>query len=224
MKAYVNWSGGKDCTLALHRAQESGLEVERLVTLVNSEHDRVNMQGIRKEIIETQAACLRKQLDLFYSPRTMSAEEYNDLSIDKARALKAEGYDCAVCGDIFLRDLRALRIKQTEPYGIEARFPLWGRDSEELIRGFLDLGYRAVIVCKDNAKLDDDFLGQEITHRLLDRLPADVDHCGENGEYQSFCFDGPLFQEPVPFRLGDTAQLRYDNPKWSFAGIDVLPG
>ena len=224
MKTYANWSGGKDCMLALHRTLESGIEVDRLVTLINAEYRRVSMQGIRKEIIEAQAACLQKPIDLFYSPKTLTTEEYNELSIKKVRELRSEGYGRAVSGDIFLEDLKELRIKQTAPYGIAAEFPLWGCDSGELIREVIDLGYRAVIVCKDSSKLDDSFLGEEITHELLDRLPAGVDPCGENGEYQSFCFDGPLFSEPVGFRLGETVRIHYDSPQAEFGGIDLLPG
>ena len=223
VKAYINWSGGKDCTLALHRAEESGMAVNRLVTLANAHYRRVTMQGIRQEVIEAQAACLGRQLDVFHSPRTMTTEEYNALSIEKVQALRAEGYDCAVSGDIFLQELRELRIKQTQPYGVEPRFPLWGCDTGALLRDFIDLGYRAVIVCKDNTKLDESFLGAEITHSLLDKLPEGVDTCGERGEYQSFCFDGPLFQQPVSFRLGETVQLNYNSPQCDLTAIDLLP-
>jgi uncharacterized protein (TIGR00290 family) len=117
--------------------------------------------------------------------------------------LKAEGIEVVVFGDIYLEDLRAYREKLLRHAGIAGRYPLWGRDSGELYGEFVALGFEAVTVCVDTARLGESHLGRRLDSGFRDTLPAEVDPCGERGEYHSFAFNGPAFRRPVPFVLGD---------------------
>ncbi|RYY77939.1 MAG: ATP-binding protein, partial [Moraxellaceae bacterium] len=130
-------------------------------------------------------------------------------------ALKAQGYDAAAYGDLFLEDLRQYRLQQLEKAGLQGLFPLWGRDTKALLEDFIALGFRAVIVAVNESLLDRSFCGRALDAAFLRDLPPGVDPCGENGEYHSFVYDGPVFLRPVPFRKGEVLQRSYPAPRSS---------
>ncbi|WP_238857981.1 Dph6-related ATP pyrophosphatase [Poritiphilus flavus] len=212
-KTYFNWSSGKDASMALYHTQKEGkLAVGRLITSINSHHNRVSMHGLRRELLERQAKEIGIPLDLIELPEMPDMEVYNAKMSEMVNKLLADGYTDCVFGDIFLEDLRTYREEKLAPLGISSHFPLWKRNTTELIKEFVALGFRATIICIQASKLDKSFLGKEIDADFLRSLPADVDPCGENGEFHTFCFDGPIFQNPVPFSIGEKVYREYKNP------------
>ncbi|MGW9684956.1 Dph6-related ATP pyrophosphatase [Flagellimonas sp. 2504JD1-5] len=212
-KTYFNWSSGKDSALALYQLQQQNqYTVDRLLTTVNAHYDRVSMHGLRREVLETQAKAVGIPLDILEVPESPSMEEYSTLMGNKIEDLKSRGYTHTAFGDIFLEDLKAYREQMLSSVGIQTIFPIWKRDTRELLEEFFDLGFRAVIVCINNSKLDASFLGKKLSPELIDQFPKDVDPCGENGEFHTFCFDGPIFRHPIAFELGETIFRVYDNP------------
>jgi uncharacterized protein (TIGR00290 family) len=193
-KTYFNWSSGKDSALALHYLLEQGhYEIDRLLTTVNAHYNRVSMHGLPRKVLEAQAAAVGIPLDILEVPEKPSMEQYNELMRTTVTQLRSEGYTHTGFGDIFLEDLKQYREEMLNPYGLTTLFPLWKKDTKQLMEEFLGLGFRAVIICINNSKLDASFLGQELSQELLNKFPSDVDPCGENGEYHTFCFDGPIF-------------------------------
>lgn len=212
-KTYFNWSSGKDSALALYYLlQEGNITIDRLLTTVNSHYDRVSMHGLRKDVLEAQAKAIGIPLDVVEVPENPSMDEYNTLMQNKVQELKSEGYTHTVFGDIFLEDLKQYREGMLRPLDIEPIFPIWKKDTKALLQEFLELGFKAVIVCINNSKLDASFLGKELSLELMDQFPIDVDPCGENGEFHTFCFDGPIFNQPVAFELGERIFKSYDSP------------
>ncbi|MEM8847384.1 MAG: diphthine--ammonia ligase [Bacteroidota bacterium] len=227
-KTYFNWSSGKDSALALHYLLRDGnTSIDCLLTTVNSHYDRVSMHGLRRSILEAQAEAVGIPLDILQVPENPSMEEYNTLMKNKVSELKSKGYTRTVFGDIFLEDLKQYREDMLRPLGIESVFPIWKKDTKALLQEFLELGFRAVVVCINNSKLDKSFLGKELSMEFMEQLPEDVDPCGENGEFHTFCFDGPIFKYPVAFELGEQTFRAYDDPsdkseKIQFGFCDVL--
>lgn len=227
-KTYFNWSSGKDSALALYELmQENQLDITCLLTSVNSHYDRVSMHGLRSDVLEVQAKAIGIPLNVLEVPENPDMETYNNLMLGKVEELKSNGYTDTVFGDIFLEDLRAYREKMLAAHQIKAHFPLWKKDTKVLLQRFLDLGFRAVIVCLDTSKLDASLLGQELSETLIQQFPKEVDPCGENGEFHTFCFDGPIFDHPIDFELGDKVFKTYDNPSdaaknITFGFCDVL--
>jgi uncharacterized protein (TIGR00290 family) len=212
-KTYFNWSSGKDSALALHYLLKQGhYDIDLLLTTVNAHYDRVSMHGLPRKVLEAQAASVGIPLEVLEVPEKPSMEQYNELMRNTVTQLRSEGYTHTGFGDIFLEDLKQYREDMLQPYGLTTLFPLWKKDTKQLIEEFLGLGFRAVIICINNSKLDASFLGQELSQELLNKFPSDVDPCGENGEYHTFCFDGPIFKAPIPFTLGEKVFKTYDNP------------
>lgn len=216
-KVFINWSGGKDCTMALHKIlYETDLKPEFLFTTISKEHQRVSMHGVRKELITRQAFSLDIHSRKMYLPDSNSHGLYEKLMKHEMLLMKERGIGISVFGDIFLEDLRNYREENLKEVGMKAMFPLWKRDTKELIREFLDLGYKAVIVSIDKRKLNEDFLGKELSHGLINEFPKDVDVCGENGEFHTFVYDGPLFNSPVKFEIGEKITRSYTHNKEVF--------
>ncbi|AWX44876.1 hypothetical protein HME9304_01881 [Flagellimonas maritima] len=188
------------------------MEIDLLLTTLNKHHNRVSMHGLHRKVLEVQAEAIGIPLNIIEVPEKPSMEEYNSLMMGKIEWLKSKGYTQTVFGDIFLEDLKRYREQMLLPYGIKAIFPLWKIDTKQLIHEFIDVGFKAIIICIDTLKLDMSFLGKELSLELIDRLPKDVDPCGENGEFHTFCFDGPIFKNPVPFEIGEKVFRDYDNP------------
>lgn len=213
-KTYLNWSSGKDSALALYLLQHSKeYQVEKLVTTVNSEVDRVSMHGLRSELLFQQAESLGIALELIKLKGTVSMESYNATMAQSIMSLKTDGYTHSVFGDIFLEDLKKYREDNLEAIGIEAVFPLWKKDTKKLITEFIDLGFKAITVCINAKVLDKSFCGREVDLEFIESLPTNVDPCGENGEFHTFVYDGPNFKKPVNFEIGEIIEKKYTPSK-----------
>lgn len=212
MRAIMNWSGGKDATLALYKIlQQEGYEVPYLFTTVSSPQDRITMHGVRQELLQLQAKSIGIELRQLSLPNSKSMETYNQLMQQQMQQFTAEGIDHSIFGDIYLQDLRTYREQQLQKVGMQGVFPLWQLPTTTLLNDFLALGFRAVVVCVNAKYLDESYLGQIIDQKWIDSLPPEVDICGENGEFHTFVFDGPLFNFPINFRLGEIVTKDYSN-------------
>ena len=213
-KTYFNWSAGKDASLALYYLQKEGnLKVDKLLTSINAHHNRVSMHGLRRELLEQQVAALKLPLTTIELPEQPSMDDYNDLMRKTVVHLKSEGYANCGFGDIFLEDLRTYREEQLKPYGISCHFPLWKKDTKAIIAEFIRLGFKAVVICTKSDLLDASFVGRELDASFVNDLPSNVDPCGENGEFHTFCYDGPIFSKPIPFEIGEKVYREYKTPK-----------
>ncbi|WP_087018854.1 diphthine--ammonia ligase [Thaumasiovibrio subtropicus] len=210
LNAYFNWSSGKDSAMALYHAQQDPrFEIHTLLTTVNETHRRVSMHGLRVELLDKQADALGLPLHKIWLPETVTMEEYDTIMKKEIGEIKAKGWEHTIFGDIFLEDLRSHREAQLAPVGIQAHFPLWKRDTRELLDELLSLGFRAVVVAIDGSKLDQSFVGRELNAEFIADLPKAVDPCGENGEFHTFVFDGPNFSHPVAFEKDDIVHKHY---------------
>ncbi len=210
-KTYFNWSSGKDSALALyHLLHQSEYQITTLLTTVNKEYERVSMHGLREELLDQQAASLGLLLQKVYFPAQVSMESYNSVMETTVRGLQQEGNTHCVFGDIFLEDLRVYREKQLDTIGIQGIFPLWKKDTQQLLQEFLDLGFKAITVCVNAKYLDQSFCGRVLDQQFLADLPDTVDPCGENGEFHTFVFDGPIFKEPIAFEIGEKVLRHYE--------------
>lgn len=212
-KTYFNWSSGKDAAMALyHLKKDNRFLIDKLLTSVNVHHDRVSMHGLRRELLERQIAEIGKPSTTIELPEEPTMEVYEEELNRVVDGLKSEGFTHSGFGDIFLEDLRGYREQQLKKKEIDCVFPLWKKDTKTLIDEFLQLGFRAVIICVKSEFLDESFAGREIDENFLNDLPDNVDPCGENGEFHTFCFDGPIFKRPVEFELGDLVYREYKAP------------
>lgn len=210
---FFNWSGGKDSSLALYRLlQDKRYEVVALVTTVNAEHQRISMHGVRRELLHEQARQIGIPVHEILLPDSPNMSDYEAAMQAGLQPLIDQGIRHCAFGDIFLEDLRAYREKQLEQAGVTALFPLWGASTHQLVKEFIDLGFKTTIVCTQADKLDASFAGRIIDEQFLADLPEGVDPCGENGEFHTFVFDGPIFQQPVNYRLGETVFRTYGTP------------
>lgn len=201
----VFWSGGKDSALAL-AAVRSRCNVLALLTTLNEDDERSGMHRVRRELLERQAAALGLPLQFIRLPAFPPNSLYEDRVGAALRPFLPQGVRRAVFGDLFLEDIRAWRNALLRPLGMEAWYPLWGRDTAQLAREFLRRRFRAVLVCVDAHRLDTHFAGHEFDAALLRELPPGVDPCGERGEFHTFVFDGPGFTGgPVAFTRGEVA-------------------
>ena len=208
----MSWSGGKDSAFCLYKAKKQGIEAGTLLTTVNKVHNRISMHGVRKELLEQQATSLQLPLRTVELSEKPGMQEYENQMSTSFQQLKKEGYTHGLFGDIFLEDLKQYREIQMKNEGLEPVFPLWKMNSHELIKEFIASGFKAIIVCVNSMQLDKSFCGRLIDESLLNDLPSAVDVCGENGEYHSFVFDGPLFSKPIPFRKGELVYRQYAAP------------
>jgi uncharacterized protein (TIGR00290 family) len=218
-KALFNWSGGKDSAFALWKIlSENEFSVETLLTSVNRKFNRISMHGVRMELLEKQAASIGLPLDTLMIPEDPSMDDYNTLMTNKMNHFKNKGIDYSIFGDIFLEDLRKYREQQLARAGIKAVFPIWKTDTREVVTQFIENGFKAVVVSINAKLLDRSFAGRVIDKDFINDLPANVDPCGENGEFHSFVFDGPVFKKPVAFKTGDTVLKKYKTSgKWDNA-------
>ncbi len=200
------WSGGKDSSLALAVLQaDTSVEVVALVTTVTAEYDRISMHGVRRSILEAQVAEVGLLLVEATIPAAASNEIYEEAlaaALDTLRVVRPDLRHLAF-GDLFLTDVRAYRERLLEPLGWIPIFPLWGRDTAQLARQFVDQGYRAILTCVDTTQLGAEFSGREFDSALLAELPASVDPCGERGEFHTCVYDGPIFLRPLSLQRGE---------------------
>ncbi len=214
LKSYFNWSTGKDASLALYYLTEEGkYDVDRLLTTINEKYNRVTMHGLRRELLEEQAKSIGISLQVLELPEQPSMAEYEKRMNETVARLKSGGYSDCGFGDIFLEDLRKYRKEQLRPHNITCHFPLWGMDTRKLITDFIELGFKAIVICVNSKFLDKSFVGREIDENFLNDLPPEVDPCGENGEFHTFCYDGPIFKEKIEFTLGEKVLKTYKSPE-----------
>jgi len=202
-KVLFTWSGGKDSAMSLYELRKGrNYEIMALLTSVTEDYDRISMHGVRRILLERQADSLGLPLEKLYITRNASNEEYEAKLKDKLLQYKNRSVSSVVFGDIFLEDLRKYRENNLAQVGMKGIFPIWKRDTAELARTFIGLGFKAVITCVDSNSLDGKFAGRYFDNQFLSELPANVDPCGENGEFHSFVYDGPIFHERISFRRG----------------------
>jgi uncharacterized protein (TIGR00290 family) len=215
----LSWSGGKDSSLTLQTLLgDPGVKVAGLLTTVTAGFDRISMHGVRRVLLERQAALLRLPLHVVEIGPSAGNESYQRAMSEALAAFRAEGIDSVAFGDLHLRDVREYRETMLRSVGMRALFPIWGGDTGTLARDFVDSGFRAITTCVDTEQLDASFAGRWLDHRFLQDLPAGVDPCGENGEFHTFVVDGPIFPRPLTVRTGDSV-LRDDR----FQYCDLLP-
>ncbi|WP_079734303.1 Dph6-related ATP pyrophosphatase [Salegentibacter salegens] len=209
-KAYINWSSGKDAALALYKVQQdSEYSVEKLVTTVNTEFNRISMHGVRIELLQKQAEHLDLPLHQIKLHGEISMEEYNEVMEIETKSLLNQGFTHSIFGDIFLEDLKTYRENQLQEVGLKAVFPLWNQNTTELLEEFIESGFKAIVVCVNTDKLDKSFCGRLIDQSFLNDLSENVDPCGENGEFHTFVFDGPIFKKPIDFKIGEMVEKSY---------------
>jgi len=202
-KVLFTWSGGKDSALALYELQRNGrYEVTALLTTVTEDYDRISMHGVRRVLLEQQAQSLGLPLEIVYIPRNSSNEDYEARLREKLLQYKSRSVTSVVFGDIFLEDVRNYRENNLAQVGMKGVFPIWKRDTGELALTFIDLGFKAIITCVDSNALDGKFAGRPFDERFLSELPSNVDPCGENGEFHSFVYDGPIFRKKIKYKKG----------------------
>src|SRR4030042_919165 len=218
-KVIVAWSGGKDSALALYEILKTGgFDVDKLLTTVTQDYDRISSHGVRSVLLEQQANALGFPLEKMFISKGASDAEYETALLKVLERQRDNGVSSVVFGDIFLEDVRKYREKLLMKVGMNGLFPLWKRDTKKLAQTFIDLGFKAVITSIDSNVLGKDFVGRDYDEKFLLDLPASVDPCGENGEFHSFVYDGPLFHESVLFKKGEIV-LR-DN---RFFYCDLIP-
>lgn len=203
IKAVFNWSGGKDSALALHKVLKEGeYDIIALLTTVNRDSQKSTMHSIPVSLLHKQADSIGIPLLIVDLTPNGNMGDYNG-AMEKAVSYFIEkGVSHFIFGDIFLHDVKSYREKQLNPYGITVVEPLWGKSSQEIMEDFIHSGLNTIIVTTMADVLDEHFIGRHIDESLLNDLPKEMDICGENGEYHTFCYAGDIFKEPVPYTLG----------------------
>lgn len=218
MRAWMSWSSGKDSAFALHElGRDHDVEVVGLLTTVNAEADRVAMHAVRRELLEVQAERVGLPLHTVELPAPCPNGVYEARMASAMAAAARDGVEQVVFGDLFLSDIRAYREAMMAGSGIDPVFPLWARPTDGLATDMLDAGIRAVITCVDPAQMPGELAGRAFDARLLADLPADVDPCGENGEFHTFVWDGPGFASPIDIEVGEVVE------RDGFVYCDVRP-
>lgn len=205
-KVWMSWSTGKDSAFALHELRvRSDIEVTGLLTTVTDTYNRVSMHGVREELLDLQAQALKLPLHKVRIPAKCVNETYESLMSEAISVAQSQGVSCIGFGDLFLEDIRQYRVSKLYGTGIEPLFPLWKRTTQDLARSMLDSGLKAILTCVDPRKLPESFAGREFDDNLLADLPIEVDPCGENGEFHTFVYDGPMFLQPLRVSVGERA-------------------
>ena len=202
-KILLSWSSGKDSAWSLHvLRQRSDVEVVGLLTTINAHFQRVAMHGTRYELLKAQAAAAQLPLWEVPLPWPCSNDGYEHAMAAVCASAVTQGISGIAFGDLFLEDVRRYREDRLRATGLNPIFPIWGRDTRQLVSEMVDRGLRARIVCIDPTKLPADFAGRDLDHDFVRRLPANVDPCGENGEFHTFAYAGPMFVDPIPIETG----------------------
>jgi uncharacterized protein (TIGR00290 family) len=212
------WSGGKDSAMAVHTLlQRSDVRIAAILTTVTEGYERISMHGVRRELLERQAQSIGLPLHEVRIPPQCVNPMYEARMEEALRIHLENGVRKVAFGDIFLEDLRAYRETKLARVGMTAIFPIWKRDTRELIRCFHANRFRAIAVCIDSKVLDPTFAGRELDESFFRDLPPHADPCGENGEFHTFVFDGPIFNSPIPVRTGEVIN------RDGFVFCDLLP-
>lgn len=203
MKAIISWSGGKDSAMALWRVQqEKQFEISGLLTTISLPYERISMHGVRRSLLEAQAKATGLPLyTAEVSEKTNDAYEQEMLRV--FAELKKQDVTHIVFGDIFLEDLRAYRDQLLSKAGLIGLYPLWKENTNALAQSFIRNQFKTITCCVNDSLLDESWCGKFFDLEFLNALPPAVDPCGENGEFHTFCFDGPIYQQAVPFQKGE---------------------
>jgi uncharacterized protein (TIGR00290 family) len=206
-KVLLSWSSGKDSAWCLHLLRSQGeYEIVGLLTTINAAFDRVAMHSTRRELVELQAEAAGLPLITAALPWTCSNSEYERIMQGVCRTAVEQGVSVMAFGDLFLEDIRSYRERQLHGTGLEPIFPLWQVPTRQLAEGMIAGGLRAKLVCVDPKKLSPDFAGRDFDRQLLADLPAGVDPCGENGEFHTCVYDGPMFRHEIPVSRGECVE------------------
>lgn len=216
-KVLLSWSSGKDSAWTLHVLRQQGVEVVGLLTTINTHFQRVAMHGTRHALLKAQADAAGLPLWEVPLPWPCSNEIYEKAMSGACASAVSKGVARIAFGDLFLEDVRRYREDRLRGTGLEPMFPLWGRNTRELISEMIDGGLRARIICVDPSKLPADFAGRDLDHDLVRQMPDGVDPCAENGEFHTFAYAGPMFQATIPIEAGETVT------RDGFVYADVLP-
>jgi uncharacterized protein (TIGR00290 family) len=202
-KVIVAWSGGKDSALALYEVLNSdSYQVLELLTTVTKDNDRISIHDVQRILLEQQARALRIPLEEIFIPKDASNTEYEDKLLKSLRKHRDNDVSSVVFGDLFIEDIKKYREYILEEAGMNSVFPLWKKDTQKLARTFISLGFEAVITSVDSSVLGRDFAGRKYNEKFLLDLPVNVDPCGENGEFHTFVYNGPIFCDKVYFKKG----------------------
>lgn len=213
-KAVFNWSSGKDSALALYKIlQNPDFKIEYLLTSVNQQYQRISMHGVRVELLEAQAKSIGLPLKIMQIPEMPTMEVYEEVMYQTLTELKQKDISISIFGDIFLEDLRKYREEQLAKTDFKAVFPIWKIPTIDLIQEFISLGFKTIVVCVNERYLDKSFVGRIIDQDFINDLPENIDVCGENGEFHTFTFDGPIFAKPIDFKIGEIVYRKYEKPK-----------
>jgi len=215
----MTWSGGKDSALALYELRKDArYSVKALLTTVTKDYGRISMHGVREALLEEQAESLGIPLKKIEISANSSHEEYKNKMKNALEFYKSQGLESVAFGDIFLEGIRSYREENLSKVGMKAIFPLWGKDTSCLAKLFIELGFKTILTCVDTKLLDGKFTGREFDEQLLSELPEIIDPCGENGEFHTFVYDGPIFKNKIGF-VKDKIVIK-DN---RFCYCDLLP-
>ncbi|HHW01068.1 MAG TPA: diphthine--ammonia ligase [Clostridiaceae bacterium] len=202
-KIILSWSSGKDSSLALYELMKQGSYDITLLTTITGNYERISMHGVREALLEKQAESLGCYLEKVYITPESTNEDYQKKMEEVMNKYKDLGVTKVAFGDIFLEDIRRYREENLKKAEMEAIFPLWGRETKEIANTFISLGFKSIITCVDTKVLSGDFVGRIYDKDFIAELPENVDPCGENGEFHTFVFDGPIFRERINFSIGE---------------------
>jgi uncharacterized protein (TIGR00290 family) len=202
-RTLLSWSSGKDSAWSLHLLrQQNEYEIVGLLTTFNQQANRVAMHAVRRSLVEAQAEAVGIPLWAVDLPWPCSNADYECIMKETCKTAVQADIECIAFGDLFLSDIRAYREKQLENSGLQPIFPVWKIPTRELAHAMIESGVRAKLTCVDPKLLAPEFAGREFDEQLLSELPAHIDPCGENGEFHTFVYAGPMFSRNIPVKLG----------------------
>jgi uncharacterized protein (TIGR00290 family) len=217
-KVVFAWSGGKDSAISLYEIQrDQRYEIVALLTTITRDYERVSMHGVRRALVQEQARSLGLPLEEVLISSSCTNEEYDSMMRAALSKFKKDGVYSVVFGDIFLEWVKRYREDNLAKIGMKGIFPIWGRGTDRLARSFIAAGFKAIVTCIDTKVLDMRFVGRILDEPFLAELPSSVDPAGENGEFHSFVFDGPIFKERIEYTLGESVERN------SFCFCDLIP-
>ena len=217
-RTLLSWSSGKDSAWTLYQLQQDyDIELVGLVTTVNGTHQRVAMHAVRVELLKLQAQAAGLPLHIIDIPHPCSNELYNKAMNNFFASIEGQGITHMAFGDLYLEDIRQYRVDNLKKTGLEPLFPLWLKPTDKLAQEMLAGGLKTHITCVDPKQLPASFAGREFNQQFLDDLPDGVDPCGENGEFHSFAYAGPMFKNPIAIRAGEIVE------RDGFVFADLMP-
>jgi uncharacterized protein (TIGR00290 family) len=217
-KAILSWSGGKDGSLALYEMSKTkDFKIVSLLTTLTRDFDRVSMHGVRRALLQRQAELLHLPVEEVWIRKGAANAEYESQMAKALARAYSNGIRHVVFGDLFLEGIRRYREENLLKMGMTGVFPLWKRDTKELASFFIERGFKAIVCTVDPKVLDPDFCGREFDKSLLSDLPARVDPCGENGEFHTFVYSGPIFEKEISVRRGEVVS------RDGFYFADIIP-